>query len=177
MPLRRRAVWLAITAVAFLIPTTLLMLGRFLVFKETGMNHSLLPLMAPALLGGSPLFILLYVWAFLRIPRSLFEGAEIEGASAFQIWFRVAMPMVWPVTVAIAVLAFLLTWNDFLAPLLYLSDPSTFTLPLHLRVLSGVDVSNTPLLLAGALVATVPVLVASGIFHGILPRIVRRMEA
>lgn len=170
---RRRIRWIGISVIAFLVPLTLVMLGRLLVFRTMHITGTLLPLMVPALLGGSPLFVLLYGWAFGRIPSALFDVAEVEGASGFQLWFRVAMPSVWPATIAVAILSFFLSWSDFVAPLLYLADPRTFTLPLSLRILSGVDVSNIPLMLAGAVIATVPVVLALGGFHVILPRLVR----
>ena len=69
------------------------------------------------------------------------------------------MPLVKPVTVAVGVLAFLVSWGNVLDPLVYLFDPNLFTLPLGLRSLSTVDRTDTPVLLAGAVVATAPVVV------------------
>lgn len=176
LPPRRRARWIGLTAVAFLVPITVVMLGRFYVFRSAGISGTFLPLLAPALLGGSPLFVLIYVWAFRRVPAAYFEVATIEGTGALGLWWRVAMPMVWPITAGVAVLAFLLSWNDVLAPLLYLSDPSTFTLPLAMRVLAGVDPNNLPVMLAGALIATVPVVFALGGFNAILARVIHWSE-
>ena len=70
------------------------------------------------------------------------------------------MPLVRPVTIAVAVLAFVFTWSNFLDPLIYLFDADLFTLPLGLRVLAEVDRTNFPLFLAGAVTATAPVVVA-----------------
>jgi len=75
----------------------------------------------------------------------------------FTVWWRVAMPLVRPVTVAVAVLAFVFTWSNFLDPLIYLFDERRFTLPLGLRSLATLDTSNHPLFLAGAVTATAPV--------------------
>ena len=75
-------------------------------------------------------------------------------------WRRVAMPLVRPVTVAVAVLAFVFTWSNFLDPLIYLFDERKFTVPLGLRSLAALDRSNYPLLLAGAVTATAPVILA-----------------
>jgi multiple sugar transport system permease protein len=76
------------------------------------------------------------------------------------MWRRLAMPLVRPVTVAIALLAFIATWGNFLDPLIYLFDPDLYTLPLGLRSLESLDRTNYPVLLAGAVVATAPVIVA-----------------
>jgi ABC-type glycerol-3-phosphate transport system permease component len=70
------------------------------------------------------------------------------------------MPLVRPVTVAVAVLAFVFTWSNFLDPLIFLSDQQEFTVPLGLRALSTLDPTNFPLLLAGSVAATLPVVLA-----------------
>jgi ABC-type glycerol-3-phosphate transport system permease component len=67
-------------------------------------------------MGTSPFYVLLYYWAFKRLPGELFEAARLEGLGPLAIWRRVAMPLVRPVTVAIAVLAFVFTWGNFLDP-------------------------------------------------------------
>ena len=71
-------------------------------------------------MGGSPLFVLLYIWAFRRVPPELIEAARLEGAGAVGAWWRVGLPLVVPTTVAVATLAFLLFWGDFISPSLYL---------------------------------------------------------
>ena len=68
------------------------------------------------------------------------------------------MPLVRPATVAVGVLAFVFTWSNFLDPLIYLYDPSTYTVPLGLRSLSTLGAQDFPLMLAGAVTATVPVI-------------------
>jgi multiple sugar transport system permease protein len=104
--------------------------------------------------------VLLFYWSFKRLPVELFEAARLEGVTPLTVWWRVAMPLARPVTVAVAVLAFSFTWSNFLDPLIYLSDERLFTLPLGLRALSQVDPSNIPLLLAGATAASAPVVIA-----------------
>ena len=116
--------------------------------------------MAPALLGLSPFYVLLFYWSFRRLPPELFEAARLEGVSPFRMWRRLAMPLVRPVTAAIALLAFIASWGNFLDPLVYLFDSDLYTLPLGLRSLSVLDRTNYPVLLAAAVVATAPVVVA-----------------
>jgi multiple sugar transport system permease protein len=111
-------------------------------------------------MGTSPFYVLLYYWGFKRVPPSLFEAARLEGLGPMAIWRRVAMPLVRPVTVAVAVLAFVVTWGNFLDPLIFLVDQEKFTLPLGLRALASLDRTNFPLLLAGSVAATLPVIVA-----------------
>ena len=104
--------------------------------------------------------MLLYYWGFKRVPPSLFEAARLEGLGPLAVWRRVAMPLVRPVTVAVAVLAFVVTWGNFLDPLIFLFDPEKFTVPLGLRALASLDRTNFPLLLAGSVAATLPVILA-----------------
>ena len=80
--------------------------------------------------------------------------------SPYATWRHVAMPLVRPVTVAVAVLAFAVTWGNFLDPLIFIFDERMFTVPLGLRSLAVVDRQDFPLLLAGAVVATAPILIA-----------------
>ena len=171
MSRRARTWWVGIAVVAAMIPVSFLILGRFFLFRSMGITGTLLPLMLTALVGGSPLFVVFYVWAFSRVSEELFDAAEMEGASAIGTWWRIAMPLVRPVTVCVAMLAFLLSWNDFVGPLVYLSNPETFTVPLALRILSGVDVVNVPWLLAGAVLATIPVVFAFAVAQGKLVRL------
>jgi multiple sugar transport system permease protein len=158
---RRAAGWLvALSLVALMVPVTALLVPRFAIFSWLGLTNTYVPLVAPALIGTSPFYVLLFYWAFRRIPAEIFEACRLEGLSPFTVWRRIAMPLVRPVTVAVAVLAAVFTWSNFLDPLIYLFDEDKFTLPLGLKSLAQLDRQDFPLLLAGAVVATAPVVVA-----------------
>ncbi|HXV56255.1 MAG TPA: carbohydrate ABC transporter permease [Gaiellaceae bacterium] len=158
---RRAAGWLvAASLVALMVPLTALLVPRFALFQAVGLTDTYVPLVAPALLGMSPFYVLFYYWAFRRLPGELFDAARLEGLSPLAVWRRVALPLVRPVTAAVAVLAFTVSWSNFLDPLVYLYDERLFTLPLGLKSLAQLDRLNFPLLLAGAAVATAPVVVA-----------------
>jgi multiple sugar transport system permease protein len=156
---RVRAVLVGASFVALMVPVTALLVPRFTMFRWIGAIDTWIPLVAPALLGLSPFYALLYYWSFRRLPAHIFDAARLEDASPFAIWRKVAMPLVRPVTVAIALLAFIASWSNFLDPLVYLFDSDLYTLPLGLRSLSVLDRTNYPVLLAGAVVATVPVVI------------------
>ena len=160
LPRRAAAAMIAISFVALMVPATALLVPRFALFKTLGLIDTYVPLVAPALLGMSPFYVLLYFWSFKRLPQELFEASRLEGLGVLGTWWRVAMPLVRPVTVAVAVLAFVFTWSNFLDPLIYLFDPDKYTLPLGLRSLAQLDRQNFPLLLAGAVTATAPVVLA-----------------
>jgi multiple sugar transport system permease protein len=157
---RSRSVLIGLSFAALMVPLTALLVPRFVLFRWLELTDTWVPLVAPALLGLSPFYVLLYYWSFRRLPLELFEAARLEGMQPFSMWRRLAMPLVRPVTVAIALLAFIATWGNFLDPLIYLFDPDLYTLPLGLRSLESLDRTNYPVLLAGAVVATAPVIVA-----------------
>jgi multiple sugar transport system permease protein len=158
---RRAAGWLvAVSLVALMVPVTALLVPRFAIFSWLGLTDTYVPLVAPALIGTSPFYVLLFYWGFRRIPGEIFEACRLEGLSPFTVWRRIAMPLVRPVTVAVAVLAAVFTWSNFLDPLIYLFDEDLFTLPLGLKSLAQLDRQDFPLLLAGAVIATAPVVVA-----------------
>jgi multiple sugar transport system permease protein len=157
---RPARVLLGLSLVALMIPLTAMLVGRFSIFASLGLTNSYVPLIAPALIGTSPLYVLVYYWAFHRLPAELFEAARLEGLTPFGAWRQVGMPLVRPVTLAVATLAFGISWGNFLEPLIYVFDPDLYTVPLGLRSLAQLDPTRAPLLLAGALIATVPAAVA-----------------
>jgi len=160
LPRRWAGALVVVLLVTLMVPLTALLVPRFVIFRHLGVIDTFVPLIAPALMGTSPFYVLLYYWAFKRLPGELFEAARLEGLGPLAIWRRVAMPLVRPVTVAVAVLAFVFTWGNFLDPLVYLFDPDKYTLPLGLRALASLDRTNYPLLMAGCVAATLPVVLA-----------------
>jgi multiple sugar transport system permease protein len=146
-----------------MVPPTSLLVGRVSVFRWLGLTDTPIPLMAPALIGMSPLFVLLYAWTTSRLPRALFDLAWERGLSPLSTWWRVAMPLQRGTTTAVAALAFVLSWGNFLDPLIYIYDERWFTLPLGMRSLAIMPVPDQPLMLAAAVVACAPVLLAFAI--------------
>jgi multiple sugar transport system permease protein len=158
LPERLADAVVAASLAALMVPLTALLVPRFALFRTLELTDTYVPLIAPALLGTSPLYVLVYMWAFRRLPPELYDACRLEGMSPFAIWRRMAMPLVRPVTVGIGVLAFLASWGNFLDPLIYVYDRDLFTLPLALKSLAQLDRTNYPLLLAGAVAATAPVI-------------------
>ena len=168
---RPRAFLIGVCIVVLMIPVTSLLVGRVSVFRWLGLTDTPIPLMANALIGMSPAFVLLYAWAFWRLPEDLFDLATESGLTPVQTWRAVAMPLVRPITGAVAALAFLLSWGNFVDPLIYIYDERWFTLPLGMRSLSTLPGPDQPVMLAGAVLACIPVvivfvLVQRRLFHG-----------
>lgn len=149
---------LLIAAIALLmVPAPAVWLFRYQLLSWLGLLTSLWALVLPAMAAGSPLLVLLFYWTFRRNPLELYEAARVEGADAWTAWRKIAMPMARPTVAAVLVLAFALYWNDFTNPVLYLYRPSTYTLPVGLQILKQLDATNWSLLMAGAVVVTLPI--------------------
>ena len=153
---RVTAVIVAASLLALMAPATALLLPRFVIFRWLGLTDTLVPLIAPALLGASPLYVLIYYLAFRGLPADLYDTCRLADLTPAQTWWRFALPVVRPVTAGLTALSFILTWSNFLDPLVYVYDRDLFTLPLALRSLAVLDPTNFPVFLAGAVVATVP---------------------
>jgi multiple sugar transport system permease protein len=158
LPRRSGGVLVGVSLVVLMVPITALLVSRFAMFRSVGLTDTYVPLIAPSLMGTSPFYVLIFYWSFRRLPQELLEASRLEGLGPFATWGQVAMPLVRPATVAVGMLAFVFTWSNFLDPLIYLYDPSTYTVPLGLRSLSTLGAQDFPLMLAGAVTATVPVI-------------------
>ena len=141
---------------AMVVPLQALWVPRFKLFSELGLTDSFVPLVAPALMATSPLYVLLFHWSFGRVPRDLIDAARLEGLGPVAIWRRVAAPLVRPTTFAVTVLAFAFHWGNFADALLYLNDPDLYTAPLGLRQLAALGPTDFATLTAAALVVTAP---------------------
>lgn len=160
-PWRGRLVALSIGLL--MVPLGALWLPRFVLFNWLGITDSYLPLLAPALMGTSPLFILLYYWACRRVPVELFDQARLDGAGHLTAWRRVALPLARTTTLTVGLLAFLVYWGDIISPWLYLRTPALYTLPVGVQYLQQLDRTNWPLLLAAAVVLAVPAILLFGL--------------
>ncbi len=143
-----------------MVPVTAIWIPRFALFNLLGLVGTQVPLIAPALMGASPLFVLLYFVAMRRIPREVIDAARLEGAGTLRIWWLVVMPLVKPTTAAIGLLAVVAFWGNFIDPLLYLREERDLTAPPMLQSLELLGATNWSVFLAGALVITVPVVLA-----------------
>lgn len=164
LPGRARRRLVALSLVALLIPAAAVWILRFRIYGAITIGAwSLLntpgALIAPALAGSSPLFILLYYWAFRRVPAELYEAAQLDGANALAVLRHVALPLARPTTLGVTLLTFVLYWNDFVSPVLYTYEPADYTLPVGVQLLKQLDATAFPLLMAAAVYMTLPVII------------------
>ena len=161
LPRRAALFLLGLTLVAATIPVTALFVGRLVLFRLSGLTDTPVPLMAPALIGVSPLLVLLFAWSYFSIPREIYDLAREAGLGPFRTWWHVATPMRIDVVGVAAAVAFIVSWGNLLDPLLYVYDERWFTLPLGLASLAELPPTDLGLMLAAAMFAIAPVLVTA----------------
>lgn len=151
--------WVIISLAVLMIPGIALWSTRFFIYEQLGWIDTYLALIAPALMGTSPFYVLMYYRAFRRIPAAIYDSARMDGAGVLQLWWLVAAPMARPTTVGVALLAFIFYWGDYINPLLYLSSTRMYTLPVALQLFQQLSRSDWALLMAAACwAAALPVL-------------------
>jgi len=140
-----------------LVPGQIGMLPLFLELKALGLVNSYAGVLVPWLAGIVGIFLVRQY--ALAIPLDLVEAARIDGASEWRIFRHVALPVMRPAIATLALFVFLGSWNDFLWPLIVLSDHDLYTLPVALAALGRERSQDIELMMAGSVVTTVPVLV------------------
>jgi multiple sugar transport system permease protein len=160
LPQRSRRLLVGLTTALLLVPLPMLWIPRFVIYLELGLLDTLAPLIAPALAATTPFTVLLAYRAFRRVPPELWEAARLEGASALATWWRVGLPLVSATTTAIAAVAFVFHWGNYLDALLYAQSEATRTLPLGIGELATVDAADQSVLFAGAVVLALPAVLA-----------------
>ena len=153
-PAARRLVLLSL--LLLLVPGIALWPARFLVYRQLGWLDTPLALAAPALLGGSPLCVLLFYRAFRRLSPELYDAALLDGAGQLRVYALVALPLARPTAVGVALLCVAQFWGDYLGPALYLRGERWATATVALALLAQLARSDWPLLMAGATIVAAP---------------------
>ena len=170
LPREDRTPLIRMSIVLLMIPFTAVWLGRFLIFSQLSLVNTVWALVAPAFMGTSPFFALLFYWTFRRLSSEVYESARLDGAGALTVWWRVALPQAAPTAIGVAVLTCVVYWSDFISPLLYIKSPESYTLPIGLQLLQQMDRTNFPLLLAASVVMIVPLLVLYALLQIVIAR-------
>jgi multiple sugar transport system permease protein len=141
---------------ALVVPAQVAMLPLFLLMKQLGLVNSYWGVIIPGMAGVFGIFL---VRQYARgIPDDLIEAARIDGAGELRIFWQVVLPMLKPVLATLAVFTFMAAWNDFMWPLIVLTDQERYTLPVALAALSREHIMDVELMMAGAVVTVLPVL-------------------
>ena len=141
---------------ALAIPVQVAMLPLFLLIKSLGLINTLWGVIVPGLAGIFGIFL---IRQYARsVPDEVLEAARLDGAGEFRIYWKIVLPLLRPILVTLALFTFLGSWNDFLWPLVVLTDGSRHTLPVALANLVGEHIQDTEMMMAGAVLTVLPVL-------------------
>lgn len=141
---------------ALVIPSQVAMLPLFLMLKQMGLVNTYAGALVPWLASVFGIFLVRQY--AMSIPNDLLEAARMDGASELRIFMQIVLPLLRPIMVTLAVLSFLGSWNDFMWPLIVLTDRDLQTLPVALASLSREHVQDTEMMMAGSVITVVPVL-------------------
>jgi multiple sugar transport system permease protein len=158
----RNVVFIAILT-TLMIPTEMLIIPWYLMAKNFGWLNTYWGIMFPGMMTGFGVFLMRQFFA--GVPDDYIHAARIDGLSEFQIWWKVALPLVTPALSALAIFTFLGNWTAFLWPLIATNDRLLYTLPVGLASFSGEYLTEWELIMAGATIATLPTLAVFIIFQ------------
>jgi len=141
---------------AMMIPAPVAMLPLFLILRSLGLVNSYAGVVLPA---GATILGIFLIHQFARgLPDDLISAARLEGAGELQVYWRIVLPLLRPVLTTLGIITFLATWNDFIWPLIVLTDERRYTLPVALASLVGEHAQDTELMMAGSVLTVLPVL-------------------
>ncbi len=158
MRFRGRGVLFIVILSTMMLPKQVTLIPLYLLWSRLGLLNTIGPLVIPSFFGHAFSIFLLRQY-MLTIPLELDDAARIDGASWFQIFSRVVLPLSAPALGVVTIFNFTLHWNEFLEPLIYLNKPSTFTLPLGLQLLNGRYGGEMQQVMAQTTLSIIPVLI------------------
>lgn len=140
---------------SMIIPGQVTMLPVFLTLKNIGLINTYWAIIVP---GMASIFGIFLIRQFaMSIPDSLIESAKIDGAGDVEVYIKIILPLCRPILLTLGIFTFMGTWNDFLWPLIVMTDSSMYTLPVALANLMGEHVQDTELMMAGSVITILPV--------------------
>lgn len=140
-----------------MVPSQVVMIPSFVIVRELGWFDTLYALIVPGIFSAFGVFLLRQF--FMSIPKELDEAAKIDGCSYFGIYWRIILPLAKPALVSLAIFTILASWNDFLWPLVVTSSDEMRVLSIGIASFQGQYATQYPLLMAGALMASLPMIV------------------
>jgi len=157
MPFKGRGMVFAVIIATLFVPGFIFLMPNYLLMSSLGWLDTVLALAVPTAAGAFSVFFLRQF--FLALPRELEESALIDGANTWQILTRIILPVSKSALITLGMLSFLTNWNEFVWPVFVLFSPERLTLPAGLSSLNGAFDTNYPVVMAGATIASVPVLI------------------
>lgn len=142
-----------------MLPDIVTLVPKYILFSKLHWINTFLPLTVPFWFGGSAFNVFLIRQFFMTLPYDLDEAARMDGASNFQIYTRVILPLSVPALATVAIFSVVNNWNDFLSPLIYLNSPEHFTLALGLQSFQTQYGTQWAWLMAASMLMIVPILI------------------
>jgi len=162
---RGRSTVFALCLATMMLPGVVTMIPTFVIYKQLKWLNTFMPLIVGSYFGGGGFNVFLLRQFYMGLPLELDEAARMDGATAITIWARLIMPLSKPALATIAIFTFIGVWNDFMGPLLYLSDEELYTLALGLRMMYSTYTgygNATPMIapvMAASVIMTAPVII------------------
>jgi ABC-type glycerol-3-phosphate transport system permease component len=142
-----------------MLPSAVTLIPKFIIFRYLSWLDTFLPLIVPFWLGGTAFSVFLLRQFFMTIPRELDEAARMDGASSFQIFWWVILPLSGPALATIVIFQVWSHWNDFIDPLIYINSSSNYTIALALRTFQNVRSQRINYLMAMSVIQVLPVVI------------------
>ncbi|MFC3885072.1 carbohydrate ABC transporter permease [Bacillus songklensis] len=158
----KKSLFIIILAV-LMIPVQVTMIPNFLILKNLGWLNTYQGMIVPSMINAT--FIFMMRQFFLNFPKELEEAASLDGLTKLGTFFRIVLPLAKPALAAQAIFVFMGFWNDFMRPLIVMSDVEMFTLPLGLNTFKGQFISYWNYIMAASMVFTMPVLILYAFFN------------
>lgn len=155
--------WFLLILAILMIPGQITLIPSYLILKTLGWLNSYQGLIVPNVVNAT--FIFMMRQFFLSFPKELEEAASLDGLSRWETFLSIVLPLAKPALAAQAIFIFMGTWNNFLTPLIILSDPEMFTLPLGLNAFKGQYITYWNYIMAASMVLTLPALAIYAFFN------------
>lgn len=146
-----------------MVPGQITLLPKFLILKSLGWLNSYQGLVIPTMVNAT--FIFMMRQFFVSFPKELEEAAALDGLNRWETFFQVVLPLAKPALAAQTIFIFMSSWNDFLLPLVVVSSPEMFTLPLGLNTFKGQYISYWNYIMAASMIFTLPALLIYAFFN------------
>jgi len=158
---RLKTLWFSIMLVTIMLPFHVVVVPQYIIFNQLGWVDTFIPLVLPKFVATDAFFVFLMVQFIRGIPRELDEAARIDGCNHWQIFSRMMIPLMIPALATTAIFTFIWTWSDFFTPLIYLTSPESYTVPVALRsFLDSTSGSNWGAMFAMSIISLVPLFLA-----------------
>jgi len=164
-----RAIWFVLMQGSILLPTHVLIVPQYIIFRSFGWVNTFLPMIVPKFLATDAFFIFLMIQFIRSIPTELDDAAKIDGCSKYGLYWHVVLPLLVPALVTTAIFTFIWTWSDFFTQLIFLNDGALYTVPIALRAfLDSTGSSAYGQLFAMSVLSLVPIIAFFLVFQRML---------